>query len=120
MNNTYFFLTIISLVILSYCSKKLTTIQDKSAEQIAINYNIVKDVPYGTDAEQTMDIYLSKEAKSLGKHNYTIVFLHGGGYYLSDKSQEERYVEPYLKKAKCCKYELPIEKGDSYSNYRLD
>ena len=120
MNNTYFFLTIISLVILSYCSKKLTTIQDKSAEQIAINYNIVKDVPYGTDAEQTMDIYLSKEAKSLGKHNYTIVFLHGGGYYLSDKSQEERYVEPYLKKAKCCKYEKPNEKGDSYSNYRLD
>lgn len=48
--------------------------------------------------EQNMDIYLSKDAKSYGKHNYTIVFLHGGGYYVSDKSEEERYIEPYLKK----------------------
>jgi acetyl esterase/lipase len=27
-----------------------------------------------------------------------LFFLHGGGYYLSDKSEEERYIEPYLKK----------------------
>jgi acetyl esterase/lipase len=45
-----------------------------------------------------MDIYLSKDAKSLGKNNHTIIFMHGGGYYFSDKSQEERYIEPYLKK----------------------
>jgi acetyl esterase/lipase len=58
----------------------------------------MKDVSYGTDIEQNMDIYLSKDAKSYGKHNYTIVFVHGGGYYLSDKSEEEKYIEPYLKK----------------------
>ena len=45
-----------------------------------------------------MDIYLSKDAKSYGKKNYTIVFLHGGAYYLSDKAAEEKYIEPYLKK----------------------
>lgn len=61
-------------------------------------YKVLKDVSYGSDAEQTMDIYLSEKAKSYGKLNYTIVFLHGGAYYLSDKSQEERYIEPYLKK----------------------
>ena len=45
-----------------------------------------------------MDIYLSKDTDSLGKHNYTIIILHGGGYCFSDKIQEEPYVEPYLKK----------------------
>jgi acetyl esterase/lipase len=61
-------------------------------------YKVLKDVSYGSDAEQVMDIYLSEKAKSFGKRNYTVVFLHGGGYYFSDKSQEERYIEPYLKK----------------------
>ncbi|MFT5941314.1 MAG: acetyl esterase/lipase [Sediminicola sp.] len=45
-----------------------------------------------------MDMYLSKHATSYGNKNYTIVFLHGGGYYVSDKTQEEKYIEPYLKK----------------------
>lgn len=91
-------LIIICSLLLTSCSKKLTSIPDKSAEKIATTYKIMKDVSYGTDDEQKMDIYLSKEAKSYGKNNYTIVFLHGGGYYLSDKSAEERYIEPYLKK----------------------
>jgi acetyl esterase/lipase len=80
------------------CSKDLTSVPDKTEEQMAATYQIKKDVAYGTDAEQHMDLYLSKEAKTYGKNNYTIVFLHGGAYYLSDKSAEERYIEPYLKK----------------------
>jgi acetyl esterase/lipase len=76
----------------------LTSIQDKTTEQISAAYEIKKNVSYGTDAKQKMDIYLAKDAKSYGKNNYTIVFLHGGGYYLSDKSKEEKYIEPYLKK----------------------
>lgn len=76
----------------------MTSIQDKSVEQIAATYQILKDVSYGSDEEQKMDIYLSKEAKSYGKYNYAIVFLHGGAYYLSDKTEEEAYIEPYLKK----------------------
>jgi acetyl esterase/lipase len=27
-----------------------------------------------------------------------LVFLHGGGYYLSDKTKEERYIQPYLQR----------------------
>ena len=92
------YLTIICLLLLTSCSTKLNSIPDKSTEQIATSYKIIRDVSYGTDAEQNMDIYLSKDAKSYGKNNYTIVFLHGGGYYLSDKNAEENYIEPYLKK----------------------
>lgn len=44
-----------------------------------------------------MDIYLFKEANSF-TNKVTIIFLHGGGYYLSDKSKEERYIKPYLEK----------------------
>lgn len=91
-------LTLISLLMFASCSKDLTSITDKTEEQISATYQIEKDVAYGTDSEQNMDIYLSKEANSYGKNNYTIVFLHGGAYYLSDKRKEERYIEPYLKK----------------------
>jgi acetyl esterase/lipase len=76
----------------------LTSVLNKSTEQISETYEIKRDVSYGQDDEQQMDIYLSKEAASYGKNNYTIVFLHGGGYYLSDKSEEEKYIQPYLKK----------------------
>lgn len=79
-------------------SQKLAEVHDFSPEEKGVAYQILKDVSYGPDPEQTMDIYLSQKAKSFGKGNYTIVFLHGGGYYFSDKSQEERYIEPYLKK----------------------
>jgi len=91
-------LNIICLLLLSGCSKNLTAIPDKSTEEITATYQLTKDVSYGSDAEQKMDIYLSKEAASYGNHNYTIVFIHGGGYYLSDKSEEEKYIAPYLKK----------------------
>lgn len=82
----------------SSCSPKLASLSDKTTEQITANYKVTKDIPYGADKEQTMDIYLSADAKKLKKKNYTIVFLHGGGYYISDKSREERYIQPYLKK----------------------
>lgn len=98
MKKTIVQLSIICLLSFTSCSKKLTSVPDKTTEQILTTYQIRQDVSYGTDAQQNMDIYLSKEAKSFGKKNYTIVFLHGGAYYLSDKSREERYIEPYLKK----------------------
>lgn len=98
MTKTIIHLTFLCLLLTTSCSKKLTSIPDKTAEQFSATYQIIKDVSYGSDVKQNMDIYLSKEAKSYGKKNYTIVFLHGGAYYLSDKSAEERYVEPYLKK----------------------
>ncbi|MCH6235728.1 alpha/beta hydrolase [Cognataquiflexum rubidum] len=98
MQKTSLYLLLIFSIFLSSCSKKLTSAVDLAAAEKETVYNVLKDVSYGSDPEQTMDIYLSQKAKSFGKRNYTIVFLHGGGYYFSDKSQEERYIEPYLKK----------------------
>ncbi|MBC3540097.1 alpha/beta hydrolase fold domain-containing protein [Rufibacter sediminis] len=45
-----------------------------------------------------MDIYLCEEASTQENKNFTIVFLHGGAFYLSDKSLEEKYIQPYLDK----------------------
>lgn len=98
MNNKQIYFLIISLIILSSCTRRLISLPDKTTEQIDVTYQVLKDVSYGSDAEQKMDIYLSKDANSYGTKNYTIVFLHGGAYYLSDKTEEEKYVEPYLKK----------------------
>lgn len=98
MKLTTICLAIIYSLLLTSCSKKLTSIQDLPAGQRTSTYEVLKDVSYGSDAEQNMDIYLSKLANSYGRRNYTIVFLHGGGYYLSDKSLEEKYIEPYLGK----------------------
>jgi acetyl esterase/lipase len=98
MKKARFYHFLIFLFLLSSCSKKLASAVDLSATEKEKVYNILKDVSYGSDVEQVMDIYLSQKAKSFGKRNYTVVFLHGGGYYFSDKSQEERYIEPYLKK----------------------
>ncbi|WP_297335861.1 alpha/beta hydrolase [Algoriphagus sp.] len=79
-------------------SQKLSEPTDLSQGEINSTYQIIKDLPYGQDTAQVMDVYLSQKAKSFGNRNYTIVFLHGGAYYLSDKTAEERYIEPYLKK----------------------
>ena len=98
MNNYLVWLSLAVSLALGSCSVKLASLADKNKEQLATAYQITKDVAYGTDKEQTMDIYLSADAKKLKTKNYTIVFLHGGGYYLSDKSREERYIQPYLKK----------------------
>ncbi|QMU30607.1 alpha/beta hydrolase [Adhaeribacter radiodurans] len=79
-------------------SIKLSTIPDKSNEQIKSTYKVIKDVYYGSDKEQNMDVYLSEEAPKLADKNFTILFLHGGAFYLSDKAQEEKYIQPYLHK----------------------
>ena len=86
------------MTICSSCSVKLSSIPDKSTEQIEAAYKIIKNVSYGSDKEQNMDIYISEDAQKLENKNFTIIFLHGGAFYLSDKSQEEKYIQPYLSK----------------------
>ncbi|TDQ32194.1 alpha/beta hydrolase [Zeaxanthinibacter enoshimensis] len=86
------------MLILSSCAKKLVSVPLKTSQQVDATYKVLKDIPYGPDKEQNMDIYLSEDANSYGDKNYTIVFLHGGAYYLSDKTQEEKYIRPYLQK----------------------
>ena len=98
MNKNILGLSLFSLLSLSSCSVKLASLIDKNKAQVESAYKVNKDVSYGADKEQTMDIYLSTDAKKLKTKNYTVIFLHGGGYYISDKSREERYIQPYLKK----------------------
>lgn len=69
--------------------------QTPMADLFGDQYTILKDVSYGPDAQQNMDIYLSRNPNP-DDARHTIVFLHGGGYYVSDKSREERYIRPYL------------------------
>ena len=98
MNKKVIGLCLFAPLLLSSCSVKLALLADKTKAQIETTYKVTRDVPYGTDKEQSMDIYLSSDAKKLKHKNYTVIFLHGGGYYISDKAREERYIQPYLKK----------------------
>jgi acetyl esterase/lipase len=98
MNNNIIYISLFSSILCSSCAIKLSSLSDKADEQIKATYKVTKDVSYGADKEQAMDVYLSADAGKLKNKNYTIVFLHGGGYYISDKSREERYIQPYLKK----------------------
>jgi acetyl esterase/lipase len=98
MNKNFLGLSIVAGLLLGSCSVQLASVADKTPEQVQAAYRITKDVAYGADKEQALDIYLSPTASKLKNKNYTVVFLHGGGYYISDKSREERYIQPYLKK----------------------
>jgi acetyl esterase/lipase len=98
MNKSVLCLSLFVSLACNSCAIKLSSLVDKADEQVKTTYKVTKDVAYGADKEQTMDIYLSADAKKLKDKNYTVVFLHGGGYYISDKAREERYIQPYLKK----------------------
>lgn len=89
---------IVCLMVFGSCTVKLASVPELTNEAIKLNYKVIKDVAYGSDKEQNLDIYLSNNAQKLGRKNFTVVFLHGGGYYISDKTKEERYIQPYLKK----------------------
>lgn len=98
MNKSFLLLSLVAALFLGSCAVQLASVADKTPEQVQAAYKVTKDVAYGPDQEEVMDIYLSPTASKLKNKNYTIIFLHGGGYYISDKSREERYIQPYLKK----------------------
>lgn len=97
-NPCAFCLLLLGALLASACSVKLAALVDKTTTEVNTEYRVEKDVAYGADKEQTLDLYLAKDPNRLKTKNYTVVFLHGGGYYLSDKAREERYIQPYLKK----------------------
>ena len=92
MNNSIHVWFFVALVLIS-CS--CTAIEDTKGTQLKTRYKILKNVSYGSHKQQV--IYISKVAGSLGLKNFTIVFIHGGAYWGSDKSAEERYIHLYLK-----------------------
>ena len=87
-----------STALLAACSVKMAPVADLTPAQALATYAVTRDVAYGTDPEQTMDVYLPRESSRPRRPTYTVVFLHGGGYYLSDKTKEERYIRPYLQR----------------------
>ena len=93
-----FFITLLLTGLLSCSTIKLATLPEISNGQLNASYRIFKDEAYGSDKQQKMDIYISNTANKFKDKNFTIIFLHGGGYYLSDKTNEEKYIQPYLKK----------------------
>lgn len=93
-----FAITLLLTGLLSCSTIKLATLPEISSDQLKDSYRILKDEAYGEDKQQKMDIYISNSAHTFKDKNFTIIFLHGGGYYLSDKTKEEKYIQPYLKK----------------------
>lgn len=91
-------LCVFTSLVLCSCSVRLASVVDRTDEQQQGIHDVTRNVSYGTDSEQVLDLYLANTAGKLKKKNYTIVFLHGGGYYVSDKTKEERYIRPYLRK----------------------
>jgi acetyl esterase/lipase len=69
------------------------------AEHAASGTHVVHtDVPYGDHDRQVMDIHVARDVERRGDRNYTIVFLHGGGFSFGDKSDNGRYLAPLLEK----------------------
>jgi acetyl esterase/lipase len=69
------------------------------AEHLGTGTHVVHvDVPYGDHDRQVMDIHVARDVERRGDRNYTIVFLHGGGFSFGDKSDNGRYLTPFLEK----------------------
>ncbi|RZL09922.1 MAG: alpha/beta hydrolase [Hymenobacter sp.] len=98
MHKLLLFLWVCGALAASSCAVRLAALPAKTPEQVQAAYRVSKDVAYGPDPEQTLDLYQAAATHQLRQRDYTIVFLHGGGYYTSDKAKEERYIQPYLQK----------------------
>jgi acetyl esterase/lipase len=90
----------VGIFLLASCSPSLALLPDLSEDDISSNYTTHADVAYGNEPLQTMDIYQSSSAHKLKDKNFTVVHLHGGGWYVGDKSQahEMALVQQFLKK----------------------
>jgi acetyl esterase/lipase len=73
-----------------------TSAQSGAGHAASGTHVVHADVAYGDHDRQVMDIYLARDAGRTGHRNFTIVFLHGGGFSFGDKSITGRYVTPFL------------------------
>jgi acetyl esterase/lipase len=76
---------LILAAVLSSCKK----------EPDAREAKILRDVSYGEDVRQRMDIYLPGERSRTS--TVTVVFIHGGGWVEGDKSEMDPYVDTLRK-----------------------
>jgi acetyl esterase/lipase len=76
----------------------LLSLEDRGEGPLGDHYRIVSDEAYGPHDRQRMDLYLSRDVERLGSRDFTIVFLHGGGFSFGDKADNQRYIQPFLQK----------------------
>ncbi len=76
----------------------LSSLQDLGDDSLENHYRIVRDEEYGPHERQKMDLYLADEVERLGSKDFTVVFLHGGAFSFGDKTDNQRYIQPFLRK----------------------
>src|SRR5437868_10136991 len=105
MRSSLFTLTlIIACSVFNGCSKS-----DPGAPVVTVASKTLMDVAYGTDAKQTMDIYLPAGRRS--DSTKIMVMIHGGGWTSGDKSDFNTAIDSL-------KQRLP-DYGIFNINYRL-
>jgi acetyl esterase/lipase len=85
--------------VLAFCGVLFWASPDAPASEVEPappGYDIQRDIAYGDHPQQVFDLYRYRLEKAHTWRDFTIIFAHGGGYYLSDKSKEERYIKPFL------------------------
>ena len=76
----------------------LSLLENRGERPLEDDYRVVTDQAYGPHYRQRMDLYLAKDVERLGSRDFTIVFLHGGGFSFGDKANNRRYINPFLQK----------------------
>lgn len=91
-------LTVLIIMFLISCKQAAKEIK-KNDKTFVTNFNIagvLKNEPYGPEAEQVFDLYLPKNRSSL--KTKTFVLIHGGSWIKGDKSEFESYIPIFQKK----------------------
>ena len=76
----------------------LSVLENRGERPLGDDYRVVTDEAYGPHDRQRMDLYLAKDVERLGSRDFTIVFLHGGGFSFGDKANNQRYIKFFLQK----------------------
>ncbi|MEA1849802.1 alpha/beta hydrolase [Chryseobacterium sp. MHB01] len=89
MNNRLFILSIILLIICSNCRQKKVNFGN------GVSFTIEKNIPYGEDSQQQMDIYLPENSK---KEKDIFIIIHGGGWRAGSKSELTAFTHKLMEK----------------------
>lgn len=82
--------------LLSGCAGAVTFLETKHRSQVC--FDTVpgpRDLAYGPDVSQKLDIYLPKTP---GRDRPVLVFIHGGGWNFGDKTYESALLAPYWRR----------------------
>jgi len=89
----YFLIVVFSAGIFAGCQKGLKDIQENANSLPA---QTIKDVPYGTDALEKMDVYLPAGRSTAATK--VMIMIHGGAWSSGDKTDFNDYVDTIKKR----------------------